>query len=102
MICFFHELIQYAHCPLRCPLREKAGSQILHFEGLFFMNLIKKATRGAWGQKLPILRRHSLWTAPECLTVYQAFEVKSMCLFTLICVSFLRQASWLRGWTGQR
>ena len=25
---------------------------------------IKKTTRGGGGQKLPILRRHSLWTAP--------------------------------------
>ena len=26
---------------------------------------IKKTTRGGGGQKLPILRRHSLWTATE-------------------------------------
>ena len=27
--------------------------------------LIKKTSRGEGGQKLPILRQHSLWTAPN-------------------------------------
>ena len=37
------------------------GSKIVDFTRL------KKTTkRGGGGQKLPILRRHSLWTAPKC------------------------------------
>ena len=35
--------------------------------------LIEKTTRGGGGQKSPILRRHSLWTAPK-LGSFQKFD----------------------------
>ena len=36
------------------------GSKIANFT-----YIVKRQLRGGRGQKLPILRRHSLWTAPE-------------------------------------
>ena len=62
--------------------------------------LIKKTTRGEGGQKLPILRRHSLWTAPfgnpipfsayllkwmffsDLWGVYHAYQITSFPIFT--------------------
>ena len=41
----------------------------------FQILLSKKTTkRGGGGQKLPILRRHSLWTAPNHKTMYKKIK----------------------------
>ena len=46
--------------------------------------LIKKTTRGGGGKTLPILRQHSLWTAPYRIHIpgYQLHLVAEKILFT--------------------
>ena len=70
--------------------------------GQKFLILLSKQTtkRGGGGQKLPILRRHSLWTVPNLfewfslrISFFHSIGEKKMCLTIFIKKSFFFRGS---------
>ena len=62
--------------------------------------LIEKMTRGGGGgQKWPILRRHSLWTAPKRKTLAFKFHAQKRILRLKTCQNTFAQ--WYNGWVSK-
>ena len=91
-------------CPSRCPLREKAGSQILHLKVYIplWTHSICPGIQMSFLRKTCITIITLEWLLFFDITDSSFWSKKYVFVNTLICISFLLQASWLRGCTGQR
>ena len=89
----------------RCPLREKAGSQILHLKVYIplWTHSICSGIQMSFLRKTCITIITLEWLLFFDITDSSFWSKKYVFVNTLICcISFLLQASWLRGCTGQR